>query len=106
MEEIKTTYQAQSTGSHTKYHCIFNLSISPDNNVHFLERFLVVICPPLSLPNGTIYYLKSAIDGGYPLHTVAYFFCHSAYYRSGAFNSICTITGDWNVLPPICNPSK
>ena len=60
-------------------------------------------CQALSLVNGQINYNEpAAINGDYPVGTVASFTCTDNYYLSGSESITCQTSGDWNQETSAC----
>ena len=49
---------------------------------------------------------QSAVDGRYPLETLASFSCNEGYYLSGTEETTCQTSGKWNMDRPECNLGK
>ena len=47
------------------------------------------------LMNGDVVYSTSAVDGRYPIGTIASFTCITGYRRYGLDSSSCQNTGEW-----------
>ena len=73
-----------------------------------LQFFSPVHCDALSLNNGQVSYSNepSEVDGKYPFATVASFSCNIEYYVSRSEEATCESSGNWNMDPPECKPSK
>ena len=72
----------------------------------FIEVFITVLCPILSLSNGVVDYSRGEVNGQYPVDTVATFSCNPGYSRSGYNSSTCLTPGNWNQQTPICSESN
>ena len=60
----------------------------------------------LSLSNGEVSYSGSAMNGEYPVNTVASFTCNSGYALSGSESSTCETSGTWNEQDQMCNQGE
>ena len=65
-----------------------------------------VTCSSLSLSNDEVSYSGSAVNGEYPVNTVASFTCNSGYALSGSESSTCETSGTWNEQYQMCNQGE
>ena len=74
----------------------------------FVTFFCTVSCEVLSKPtNGKdIWYDMTALNGRYPVYTVAHFSCNDRYDRNGPRSRTCVNSGDWNMNSPTCDISN
>ena len=67
----------------------------------------VPTCPALSISNGDITYNKNAINGKYPVRTIASFSCDYGYLLQGQHGAYCLHSGNWDLLtPPLCKSNE
>ena len=67
----------------------------------------VPTCPALSISNGDITYNKNALNGNYPVGTIASFRCDYGYLLQGQHGAYCQQSGNWDLqTPPLCKSNE
>ena len=74
----------------------------------FVPLFYTVTCGGLHRPlhGKKIEFDMMALNGRYPVYTVAHFSCKDKYDRNGPKSRTCQHSGNWNMNSPTCNISN
>ena len=80
---------------------------SPVNYTLFLSfSLLLVLCDGIFLENGQVRYNQLAVNGQYPVDTVASITCDYGYNLEGANSRVCQSSGTWSQKSTLCKMGK